>query len=204
MASATTYAELSNYYIPPVPPYLQTALNIVNGTKDESAAKTGEAGDTSQYKDIASTLIQNPKAKATANDFYMQVLGVGAAAPDDLIHFSSGRSYAVERDQGTFVAKYAPGASGPPELKGATLTEGRGILDYHTSMGNMKLVARPIETKTSIESKFSLKFINVDPVLYNGATINYLNPILASNLFLEPGASMFLDYMEVEDFISSR
>ena len=199
--NVTTYAELSNYYSTPVPPFLASCLDMINGDEDTAKRDSGSYGDSSAYSNVASTLIQNPKAKATANTFYLQVLGVGAAAPDDLIHFPTGRAYPLERKDGILIPKISPGESAPPNLFHKPSTTGREPDDFFSTVGNLRLVARNIESKASIESKFSLSFIPLDKDLYNTTQVNYVNPILASDFFLEPGASMFLDYMETSDFL---
>lgn len=202
MAAVTTYAELSNYYTPPLPAYLQSSLNIVNAVISEDTYANTPVGDSSAFKNTASTLIQNPTAKATADVFYRQVLGVGAAAPDDLLHFSSGRAYPLTRISGVLVPRVLPGTSNAPNIskKGHYARE---LDDYYSSVGNLRLVGRPIESLDSIASKFQYNFIRYSKVLYNNSFVNYVNPIMASNLLLEPGASLFLDYMEVDEFIQA-
>jgi len=207
MVSVTTYAELSNYYIPPVAPYLQSALNMINGTINQDLYNSTPANDPSPFSSSSSVLIQNPVAKATADTFYKQVLGVGSISPDDLIHFASGRAYPLYRRAGLLIPRLVAGAV--PNIKPHhavtphSNSESRINDDYYTSVGNLRMVSRPIESKESISSKFGYNFIDLDRDLYNDSFINYVNPTLASNLFLEPGASLFLDYMETEDFINA-
>jgi hypothetical protein len=200
ITNAVTYAELSNYYSPPVSPYLQTALKIVNGEINREMYNSKPIGDTSCVTKTSSVLIQNPEAKAVADRFYREVLGVGAAAPDDLIHFASNRAYPVQRKAGILLPMALAGNDAPPSMK----PDPRGYkqeVDYFSSVGNLRLVSRPIESKNSISEKFKYKFIDITPVMYNQSSVNYLNPKLASNFFLEPGASLFLDYMETQEFI---
>jgi hypothetical protein len=199
--NAVSYAELSNYYIPPVSPFLSSALKMTNAEFKEGAA-SATFGDLSVVKSTASVLIQNPKAKAQADIFYREVLGVGAAAPDDLLHFSTGRAYPVERRAGILIPKVLPGGDMTPDIKPRQRTA-RIEDDYYTSVGNMRLIARPIESKDSIGSKFEYNFIDLNPLMYNDSFVNYVNPKLAQNFFLEPGASLFLDYMDTEDFIKN-
>ena len=199
VVAMSTYAELSNYYIPPLPPFLSTALSLVNAEVDEPALEESSYGDSSPFTSPRSTLIQNPVAKAAADKFYQQVLGVGCVAPDDLIHMSSGRAYPVARLSGVLVPKVLPGAQNLPNTHPHNFA--RQDDDYYSTVGNLRLVRRPIESKSSIEDKFGLKFIDLNPLLYNVSYANYVNPKLASNFFLEPGASLFLDYQEVQDFI---
>lgn len=203
ITAAISYAELSNYYIPPVHPFLQTALEIVNGDVDQAKVMAGSPGDTSPYKNTKSTLIQNPKAKKKADVFYQQVLGVGAVAPDDLVHFQSGRAYPLVKVGGFLTPSMSNVQMTTPNLAHAPSTTGREPNDYYSSVGNMRLISRQIERKESIQSKFSIHFIEINPLYYNSSFVNYLNPILASNYFLEPGASMFLDYMETPDYIKA-
>jgi hypothetical protein len=200
--NAVSYAELSNYYIPPIPPFLSMALGMTNAEFDQEKYAQAKFGDTSVVKSTASVLIQNPKAKAQADQFYREVLGVGAAAPDDLLHFSSGRAYPLERKAGTLIPKVLPGEGMLPSIK-PRQNSARIEDDYYTSVGNLRLVSRPIESKDSISNKFSYNFIDLNPLLYNDSFVNYVNPKLAQNFFLEPGASLFLDYMDTEDFIKN-
>lgn len=202
MVAVTTYAELSNYYHPPLLPYLQTALNTVNASVDNDLYANTPKGDSSAFKDPVSTLIQNPTAKETADVFYRQVLGVGAASPDDLIHFQSGRSYPLNRTAGVLVPRVISNSGGVPDIKPVSHTS-RNNDDYYTSVGNLRLVARPIESMESIASKFEYNFVHLTKEMYNSSYRNYVNPLLASNLLLEPGASLFLDYMEVDEFLKA-
>lgn len=203
IGAAVSYAELSNYYLPPVHPFLQTALQMVNGTIDPAAVSAGSSGDEKPYTKTVATLIQNPIAKAQADKFYQQVLGVGAVAPDDLIHFQSGRTYPLVKQAGILTPALSSVQAGTPDLNHKISTTGRESNDYYTSVGNMRLISRQIERKESIMKKFSVNFIELNPQFYNSSFTNYLNPVLASNYFLEPGASMFLDYMETPDYMTA-
>ncbi len=74
--------------------------------------------------------------------------------------------------------------------------------DYNTTVGNLRLVRRPIETLESIEYKFDYKFVDMTPENYNSsAKVANPNPKLAQDNFMEPGGSLFLDYMETKDFV---
>lgn len=203
-ANLVSYAELSNYYMTPVPPYLQTSLGMVNGDIDEAALASLGSGATSPISNTRATLLQNPLAKANADIFYRQVLGVGSVAPDDLIHFSSNRAFPVERKAGVLIPKISPEQAGAPDLHHTLSPTGREGTDYYSSVGNLRLVRRSIESKAAIMSKFSINFIDLTPIMYNSSYVNYVNPILAKDIYLEPGASMFLDYMETTDFIGTN
>jgi len=202
VAAMSSYAELSNFYVPPLPPFLMTALSMVNADIDEAALEESAYGDPTPFTSPRSTLIQNPVAKAAADKFYRQVLGVGCVAPDDLIHMSSGRAYPVSRISGVLVPKVLPGAQNLPNIHPHNFA--RQEDDYYSTVGNLRLVKRPIESKASIEAKFGIGFVDLNPLLYNTSFVNYVNPKLASNFFLEPGASLFLDYEEIQDFIRSE
>jgi hypothetical protein len=179
---------------------------MINGTIDEDLYATKPANDTDPFTSVASTILQNPTAKATADVFYRQVLGVGAVAPDDLMHFSSGRSYPLFRRAGVLIPRTiaggSPNVSVYHSVSSHSNSESRIKDDYYTSVGNLRLVSRPIESMDSIVGKFKYNFINLDKDLYNNSFVNYVNPILASSLYLEPGASLFLDYMETESFLN--
>lgn len=197
---AVSYAELSNFYIPPIHPYLQTALNLVNAVVDEEEYSKGKYGDPTPFIETSSTLLQNPVGKATADQFYKEVLGVGACAPDDLMHFSTGRAFSVNRAEGILRPEVLPDKDNTPNR--THYQAARETKDYYSTVGNLRLVRRPIESKVSIEDKFGLSFIDIDPALYNNTYVNYVNPKLAKNLYLEPGASLFLDYVEINEFIN--
>lgn len=197
MVAATTYAELSNFYIPPLPPFLQTALNIANATIDEVEYNNSSAGSFGPFTSTTSTLLQNPIAKATADKFYKEVFGVGSVAPDDLLHMATGRAFPVKRTSGILIPPSGNVVEGGSPPKRARENE-----DFYTGVGNLRLVSRPIESKESIESKFGYKFLDLTAVNYNNSFVNYVNPALASNLYLEPGASLFLDYLEVDEFLN--
>lgn len=200
MTNVVTYAELSNYYIPPIAPYLQMALNMVNAEFDQTQYGISQPGDTKPVKSTKSTLIQNQNAKASADQFYRSVLGVGAAAPDDLVHFETNTPYSLERAAGILRPNITPGTTpGVPVAENSA----KQSSDYLSVVGNLRLISRPIESKESIEYKFKYFFVDLDPKLYNDSFVNYVNPLLAQDLFLEPGASLFLDYMETKDFIKN-
>jgi hypothetical protein len=201
MAAVSTYAELSNYYQPPIPPYLQSVLKMINAEIDEEKYLASQQGDTSPFTITSSVLIQNPTAKFTADKFYREVLGVGAVAPDDLIHFSSGRAYPVDRKAGILVPRILAKTQSTPDIH-AHPHRTRELDDYYSTVGNLRMISRPIESKDSISEKFKYNFIDLSKEMYNTAYINYVNPALTSNMFLEPGASMFLDYQLTEDFIN--
>ena len=194
MACVQTYAELSNYYMPPVPPALQAALNMVDYEVDVTKRDTTAAGNLEPYSKTNGTILQNQRSKATADAFYRSVLGVGAAAPDDLIHFASGRAYPVRRQAGILLSETIPDSAHQPANHHEHSKTGRENEDFYSSVGNLRLVARPIETQASISAKFGYTFIPKNPDIYNQAQARYVNPLAASSTFLEPGASMFLDY----------
>ena len=198
ISAAVSYAELSNYYIPPAPPFLQSALNLVNGTVNISDGY--QSGDTSAFTNVSSTLIQNPQAKLTADIHYKQVLGVGAVAPDDLIHFASGRAYPMYRQNDVLYPRTSGGSV--PDLVHKPLVNGRQPDDYYSTVGNLRLVSRQIESKPAIESNFQYTFIDLTATNYNNSFKNFINPNLTTARFLEPGASLFLDYLEIETLIT--
>lgn len=207
MAAVMSYAELSNYRVPSLAPYLMSSLNMVNGVINTRNRDGGSIGDLTPYTSVCSGILQNPEAKATADLFYRQVLGVGAVAVDDLLHFASGRMYKVDRNKDTLIPRISDKTSAiPSELKSVghgVDYSGRISDDNLSYVGNLRLVGRPIETKDSIASKFSINFIDLKPELYNNTFVNYINPMLKTDFLLEPGASMFLDYMETSEFIKT-
>jgi hypothetical protein len=182
--AAVTYAELSNYFLPPTHPWLQTALQLINVTPD------GNTGDSSK---VYQTLLGNENAVTAADQFYRSVLGVGAAYPNLIYNFEEGVPYALARSSG----KWREGA-----VDRKPLPNGGEGNDNYTGVGNLRLVSRQIESRKSIEDKFGLKFIDMSPGNYNGAPAGYVNQVLTNRTLLEPGASLFLDYEEITDFIN--
>lgn len=198
MVAAVTYAELTNYYHPPLHPWLQTALGMLNedpstqtsGSNEDS----GSYGSTSALKKISSTILQNPEARLKANQFYYSVLGVGAADPTEMIDFVTNQAIPQMR-KGADLAGCEGGGESVPTPNGGESN------DWLTTVGNLRLVSRNIEGKDSIATKFKYLFIDMSTENYGGSTIQYSNPALDSDTLLEPGASMFLDYMEPDVFI---
>jgi len=189
MDAATTYAELSNYYTPPIHPSLQGSLNVINGT----------VGSDGKYTDVKSTLLQNPVAKSAADQFYLGTLGVASIAPDDLFNFTRGRANGLARSSGLLVSL-------TPEDAGARASRhapnGGELNDYLSTVGNLRMVSRAIETRKSIETKFDLYFIDLTSQNYNNSFELFKNPNLTQGMLLEPGANLFLDYQETPNFIN--
>jgi len=219
IVAATTYTEMSNYYLPHLHPWLQTTLKMLNVTwrnenlgqtegggttevtDEPPVSDTSEFGDVSQAIAVRSGLIGNPVAKATADEFYRSVLGVGAASPDEIYDFSLGQPIPIARNAGVWTL----GASNPVPVMKLTDHGGYGgdANDFNTSVGNLRLVCRPIEGKRAIEDKFGIKFIDMVPQNYNATGMFYQNPLLTADLLLEPGASLFLDYEDPAEFVKS-
>lgn len=190
MMAVQTYAELSNYYVPPAPPWMQTSLNIVSTEGDGGA----DYGDTTDVKVLnAGSILANPAAVKTADQYYRTTLGVRAADPSTLMDWTTGQILPQARiNEGTSVASKSP----------IPTPNGGDANDYNTTVGNLRLVRRPIETLESIEYKFDYKFIDMNPQNYNAsAKVANPNPKLAQDNFMEPGGSLFLDYMETKDFV---
>lgn len=191
MSSVQTYAELSNYYLPPAPPWLVTALDLID-VEGQPDASTGST-DSMVVKN-AGSLLNNDKGREAADNFYRPVLGVGAADPSWLMDFEVGQLRPQERLNGGLIP------STNASVK--TYNEGEGN-DYLTSVGNLRLSARPIETREKIAERFGYKFIDTTPENYSLQTIGAINPSLESSKFLEPGASPFLEYMDPDVFIKA-
>jgi hypothetical protein len=194
--AACSYTEMVNYFMQPIHPWLQTALNIVNTKPGQSGLSSisGDGyGNPPDDIQVNSTILFNSTAKATADIFYKQVLGVPSAAIDELFDFQMGRVIPVKRVNGLLTESTETSKPAP---------NGGEQNDFLTAVGNMRLVMRPIEGKKSIETKFGIKFIDLTPSNYNPTSIQYQNPQLDNKILLEPGASIFLDYLETKDFIA--
>lgn len=79
--AATTYAELANYYLPFVNPYLQVALGLA-------------------FNPTLVNTDSNAVALSKANDYYKQVLGVNAVLPEMVYDFSNGMAKSVKMSTG--------------------------------------------------------------------------------------------------------
>jgi hypothetical protein len=219
---AMTYAEMSNYYIPPVPPWLQSILSVNNvtystsgttstpGTTTVPSGQIGTVANSSTTPTtttgsdaygtpgatsaVAQTLINNPTALAAATQYYQTTLGVGAADPSLLYAFDYGQPSAVTRSNGQLSSGVAQSA---PDSNGVETNP------YMSATGNLYLASRQIEGKQAIMAAFGTQFIDLTPALYSQSASSYLNPILDKSILLEPGASLFVDYQETSDFIGA-
>jgi hypothetical protein len=221
--AASTYTELSNYYMQPIHPWLKTALSLVNVERGSSLTSGGDtatdastaiSGDTTLDKasllgitpdpaydsntgDITSIqqgIIDNPRAKEIADKFYRSVLGVCSADPGLIYNFETGQVSPVARHNGNWT-------EGSSHSDRSPKNGGEGNPNL-TGVGNLRLVARQIEGKKSIESKFGLKFIDLTEQNYNGTSVTYQNKVAVTDMTLEPGASMFLDYSEISSLVN--
>lgn len=224
--AAFTYNELSNYYMQPVHPWLRTALSLVNvergdvltengntdadgetvadsnvktDTKAKSLSSLGLTPDptydsnTGDIISIQQGIINNPRAKEAADNFYRSVLGVGAADPSLIYNFTAGRAAPLSRQDGNWSE-----GSGYADHSPANGGEGNPNL---TGIGNLRLVARQIEGKKSIEAKFGLKFIDYNPQNYNPSSVVYESKTATDGNLIEPGASLFLNYGEISTLL---
>ena len=205
MVAAVTYEELSNYYTPPAHPWLMRLLGIINEEPLEGEASPvaptmeGDYGDISGIGNVVSTILQNPKAKIKADNFYYSVLGVGAADPTTMYDFMTQQAIPqMRRGNSHIVEALANGSNKMPSSSGGDNN------DWNTTPGNLRLVARNIESKDAIASKFDYQFIDMTFENYSGQATGYSNPKLMNKQLLEPGQSLFLNYKEAEDYIEDR
>lgn len=162
--SAMTYAELDNYFIMPVHPWLQYNLSLAE----------------------TQTILNNTAARDVAGDYYMSVLGVRAVAPSDLFDFSKGRLSAVKRMPG---GGLEPGST--DRLQGAN---GGELNPMYSATGGLSMAYRNIEAKSKIEERWGIKFIDMRASNYNPVAIKYKNAAFPAQDLLEPGQSQWLDY----------
>lgn len=186
--SATTYTELANYYLPAVHPWLQVALGLAESQSlVDYAILTG--GDTLN-PDMGSIPFGqenpvDPSARGIADRFYVTTLATGAVAPTDVYNFNTGEVKPVNRkDYGLM-----PGIAG-----GAIGINGGQLNPNLSGIGNLDLVYRSIESRTDVEDRWDIKFIDLKPSTYNTNVIKINNSKLADRDKLEPGQSIFLDY----------
>lgn len=160
---------------------------------------------------VSQTLINNIRAVQVADQFYMSVFGVGAAYPQDVYNFTDGSVNSISRKAGIWSyagtgAHFSTTNSSSPQTtktpQSAPKNGGEANSNL-TAVGSLALVARQIESKESISAKFGIKFIDMTPNNYNGTQQQYVNQILTNKDLLEPGASPFLDYQELPDFVNN-
>ena len=164
--AAMTYSELANYYIPFVNPFLSVSLGLAENP----------------------TLISPDKnAYTTAEMYYKYTLGVASIAPSDLVNLNT---MSLNPFRPTLDGNWEGGASGAlPTYNGGDLNP------MNTYEGNLSLTHRPIETQASVEERFTIKFIDMDPSLYNSSVLKYTSKDLATDADkFEIGRSQFLDY----------
>lgn len=166
--SAMSYQELANYEQMYTHPWLQAVTDTVSEETDETGKTI--------YR---TTIVNNVTARVTASEVYKSTLGVGAAAPEFLYDFETGRPYPFTR------------IDGAPSVR----TEG-STSPHVSSEGNLGLVYRPIETKAQYEERFGVKFIDMSPDNYEPVVFAYTVPTLDEAKLMEPGESMFLDYTD--------
>jgi hypothetical protein len=164
-AAASTYSELANYYMPFILPALQISLKLAKNP----------------------TLVgSDPEAQEIADAFYHNVLGVGAAIPENIYDFETGLAKPIDMDPN---GVWIPGsADSRTDFNGGELNR---ALSYE---GNMELVSRPIENRNLYETRFGVKFIDLDPENYSPTVIKYVPPVATAADQLEIGASQFLNY----------
>jgi hypothetical protein len=167
---------------------------INNSTNFGLAPDPAYDSNTGAVTSVIQGLINNPRAKAMADQYYQSTLGVGCCDPSIVYDFTTGDILPVKRSKGNWVAG---------SIGSSTSKNGGEANDNLTGVGSIRLVSRPIEGKNAISDKFGLKFIDMISSNYSGKPSVYQNPFLANKQLLEPGASLFLDYTDIPTFIKS-
>lgn len=165
-----------------------------NSTAYGLTANAAYDSNTGDVNLVVQGLINNPRAKAVADQFYQSTLGVGCCDPSMIYDFNSGNVQPVKRSAGVWAA----GSTGSSPTKNG----GEGN-DNLTAVGNLRLVSRPIEGRNAIQDKFYIKFIDLSPGNYSGTPAVYQNQTLTNKTLLEPGASPFLDYVDIPTLINT-
>jgi len=211
--TAPTPPSLSSTAVPATPTAYQSGVPIQdsqNSTMYGLAPDPSYDSNSGDVTNVAQTLINNPRAIIVADQFYMSVFGVGAAYPQDMYNFTNGTANAITRTAGVW--SYANTGRHYTSSTTATQTtqpqqvepsNGGENNKNTTGVGNLALVARQIESKESIAARFGIKFIDMTPNNYNGTQQQYVNQVLTNQSLLEPGASPFLDYQELSDFVNN-
>lgn len=167
--SAMTYTELANYYMPGSHPWLQVTLSLA---LDQNIVQ-------------ASTSLTSD-AMLAAHKFYLPTLGVAATSPTQLYNFSTGEIFPVKREGPGLVVGFVQ------SVKGGNQGE---LNPMASGVGSLSLAYRNIEAKDDIETRWSVKFVDLIQANYNSSTIRVKNQILSEKNLLEPGESQFLSYL---------
>jgi hypothetical protein len=182
-ASAMTYTELANYYLPSIHPWLQYVLGLAESQSIVNYVTNPEVVVFNPTTD--GSLIVTPDAKGVANLLYYTTLGVAAVSPIELYDFDTGTVLPVTaRGPGLI-----PGSS--DSVKGLNGGEVNPML---TGEGNLTLTYRPIETLELVKSRWAINFIDLTPGNYNTNVIRIRNEVLTDKAALEPGQSQWLKY----------
>lgn len=167
--SAVAYTELSNYFIPIIPPWL--------------AYYTGLAE--------LPSIINNPTAKAFATDYY-NTLGVDVypVAPDDIFDFATGLAKPLTRAATGELVQGSP----VPEIQ-----NGRDLNPATNYEGSLFNCFREIESKSDIEAALGVKFMDIIPSATTAENTGYVNPILNQtkgdlSKLMSLGQNQFLTY----------
>lgn len=180
--SAMTYAELGNYEQQYINPWLQSTLKTLSeapkefATQEEKAKAEKNGEPLSEFK---TSIVNNVEARATAEQFYLSTLGVGAANPEQLYDFATGKPYPFNKVNG-----------------GMRTADLEGGFEHVSGEGNLYLAHRPVETREQVEERFGIKFIDLAQDNYDPVVFSYKEPILSESKLMEPGQSVFLNYSE--------
>ena len=166
--AAMTYSELTNYYVPFVHPWLQTSLGLAD----------------------QATIVANEAGKANADLFYKDIFGnnVNAIAPEEVYDFSTGTVKPLKRAPDGFLVDEG-------STQSDISSENGGELNLNLSYeGNMYLVYREIESRSSIEGRDDISFISLEPENYTSVVFQYNNKVIDEAQKFELGQSPFLTY----------
>lgn len=191
-ASAMTYTELANYYLPSIHPWLQYVLGLAKSQSivNYVPADTTDGQSTPSPFGSQGTLLE-PDAKGVANRFYFSALGVTAVAPAELYDFNTGLVRSQRpRDPGILPIEMIQ-AGNTDSLRGDNGGEFNQML---TGTGNLRLVRREIESIDNVKIRCEIDFIDLSPGNYNTNVIRIKNQVLADKDALEPGQSQWLSY----------
>lgn len=185
--AAMTFDEMYTINQPYLAAWLQEALGLIENVEDQSSLGVV---DTAKSDSSSANIINNARGFATADDFYLGALGVGAVAPELLYNFASGTPMAVGR-KGSHIEEGSESHS----FSGASETN-----PYLSTRGNLFLASRPIESLYHFSKTFNLTFLPLNPDLYNTTNTplrNFDDVKAPTRQGLEPGQSQYLSYTKI-------